>query len=102
VRLDGAQHRQPAGGQGEVGELDQRVAAALRGGALVAGAAGRGGDGLDRGGQLLPADGVQDEGAGPGALQQSGHRERPALGGVGLGAVRVEPGGVEVHRRAQP
>jgi hypothetical protein len=102
VRLHRPQRGQPPGGQGQVGQLDEGVAAPLGGGALVAGAAGRGGDGLDRGGDLLATDLVELEGAVPGSREEARHRERPALGGVGLGAVGVEAGHVEVHGLTQP
>jgi hypothetical protein len=89
------------GGQAEVAELDEGVAAALRRRALVAGAPARGRDGLDGRGDLLAADLVELERAAPAAAEHARQGARAALGGVGFGAVGVEPGGVEVHGLAQ-
>jgi hypothetical protein len=94
VRLDGAQHRQPARGEGVVGELDQGVGVLLRPAALVVGAPAGLHDRLDRGDQLLPADGVELEAAADRAVGVPRPRQGPALGGVGFGTVGVQAGQV--------
>jgi hypothetical protein len=57
-------------------------------------------DRLQRGLQLLPADGVEVEPAGDRSIGVLGDRQPPALGGVGFGPVGIEAGEVVVHHPA--
>src|SRR5207245_2002187 len=84
VRFDGAAGRQPAGGEGVVGELDEGVGLLLGAGAPVTLRAGGLHDGLQGGADLLPADGVQLAGEAPAAVQVPGEAQPPALGRIGF------------------
>jgi hypothetical protein len=101
VRLHPTQHRQVAGGQGVVGPLHERVGLLLAAAAHVALRA----VGLQQRFQhrrdLAPADRVQLEPAGPGAVGMLGHGEPAVLGGVGFSTVGVQIGQVVVHHLRQ-
>lgn len=101
VRLDGAQDRQVAGGEGQVGELDEGIPQALWPGAGVAGAPGGGGDGLQCCRDLLPADLVEGEAAGVRAVGVLDQGKGPALRGVRLRSVGIEPVQVVADRLLQ-
>jgi hypothetical protein len=74
--------------------LDQGVGLLLGAGAPVTGGPVGLQDRFDRGAELLPADGVEVEAAGDGAVVVHGQVQLAALGGVGFGAVLIEPGQV--------
>ncbi len=90
VRLDGAQQRQGAAAEMEVGELHQGVGLLLGVRALVAGGPVGLPERLQRSLHLLPADRVEVEPAGEAAVGVLGEAEEPLLGGVGLGPVLVD------------
>jgi hypothetical protein len=85
------------GGQRVVAQLHERVGQLLEAAAGVAGGPVRLHVGLQRDLGLLPAFGVEFEPAGHRPVGVLGDRQEPALGGVGFGAVGVQPRQVVVH-----
>jgi hypothetical protein len=101
VRLDRAQDRRLPGGEGDVGPLHQSVSQLLGAGAQVAGRAVGLHERLQHRLELLPADRVQLPAKREAAVGVLGDRHGALLGGIGLGAVGVQPGQVVLHDRAQ-
>ena len=87
VWLDGAQHRQRAGGQRVVAQLHQGIGLLLGAGAGVCGRPGGLQDRLDGGFELLRADLIELAAEGQRPVGMLGEDQRPAFGGVGFGPV---------------
>ena len=103
VRLDGAQDRQAAGGEGVVAQLHEGVAELLGAGAGVPGGPVGLRDRLQRGLHLLPADGVELEPAGHAAVGVLWRcvSDRPSVGS-GSGPSGSSRGQVVLHHLRQP